>query len=59
MLELNNKNRAGRLVKRLLLEYSIELEEFIKYSKNEDTVADAANDLGYVLALVKSIEKDD
>lgn len=50
--------QATRLVRRLLAAHTIYLEREILYNTNEDAVADASNELGYVLAIIRTIDND-
>jgi hypothetical protein len=47
--------RATRLVVRLLTEYRQELADFLGHAIDEDDIADASNDLGYVDCLIKGL----
>ena len=48
--------KATRLIVRLLKEYREELAFSLEHSTNEDEIADASNDLGFVDCLIKGLE---
>ena len=48
--------KATRLIVRLLKEYRWQLVDFLEQATNEDEIADASNDLGYVDSLIKGLE---